>query len=481
MTRSDIEFYLLILIRRLPLLASVVALGTAAGVGLALIVQPSYLATARILVENPTIPAQLARTTVTSTAAEQLLIIHEQFRTREHLLEMADRFGIYDDVSPAPRPEDIVTDMRSRIGFEQMVLDSEGSGTSIISISFQAEDPVLAATVANDLAASLLKASEEARTGRAGDTIRFFEKERVRLQQELADVEKAILDFKNANGDSLPDSLEFRRSRQVALQERLILLDREESALQSRRMNLGRLIGSADPGVPQTPERQMLNELNRAIAAQRSVFAEDSPTIRTLVERKRTLEAMLLSEPAGPGAGEGPAAIDPDTQISRAEIDARLESIAKEKQLISEELRGLSESLARTPASENALNELTRDRDNLQLQYNAAVAKLGEALVGERVEDRTVNERFSIVEHAVPPLRSTGPRRRMIALAGVLAGGVVGAGLILLMELLNGSIRRPEEVSALLQTPMLGVIPIIEPRPRRLVRIMPARLQPLFK
>ena len=70
-------------------------------------------------------------------------------------------------------------------------------------------------------------------------------------------------------------------------------------------------------------------------------------------------------------------------------------------------------------------------------------------------------ERFSLVEPAVAPSAPDKPNRVLIAGAGVAGGLGAGLGFIVLLELLNRSIRRPSELSAHLGIQPFATIPYI--------------------
>ena len=57
---SDIRFYWTLFLRRLPAMAVIFVLCSAIGVGLSLTLPSRYAATARLLVESPQIPDELA-------------------------------------------------------------------------------------------------------------------------------------------------------------------------------------------------------------------------------------------------------------------------------------------------------------------------------------------------------------------------------------------------------------------------------------
>ncbi len=68
-------------------------------------------------------------------------------------------------------------------------------------------------------------------------------------------------------------------------------------------------------------------------------------------------------------------------------------------------------------------------------------------------------QRFSLVEPAVAPAAPDQPNRVLIAGAGVAGGIGAGAAVILLLELLNRSIRRPAELTSRLGIQPFATIP----------------------
>ena len=111
-----------------------------------------------------------------------------------------------------------------------------------------------------------------------------------------------------------------------------------------------------------------------------------------------------------------------------------------------EQLAVLKDSIDRTPANQIALDAMTRDLGNIQGQYNNAVAKLAAARSSEVVEAQAKGERLTVIEAASAPDSPTKPNRMMVAAAGVGGGAALGIALIVLLELLNRSVRRPKDL-----------------------------------
>ncbi|MBW4656740.1 MAG: hypothetical protein KME20_27395 [Kaiparowitsia implicata GSE-PSE-MK54-09C] len=453
LSNIEFRFYLWLFIRRFPLfLIAAVVVGTA-GVALTLLWPTSYQATAKILVESPQIPTELAKSTVPTGAAEQFQIIQEDVLSRQNVLALANQFAIYNGRTNMSE-SDVVDDMMRRLAI-QPTASGGGGGATVYSISFRADWPDTAAALVNHLVTTILDKDVRIRTQRATDTVAFFSRETQRLDNDLQALEGNILAFKNENINALPDSVDFRRERQIAQQQRLLILQQDEVALRKRLSDLQS--GPLDTAAtPLTPTEQSLLALRQSLFQQQALFSDDSPTITALRARIATLESEVVGSAGQSGAPRNARDIEIDS------IDDRLEAIAAERQLIESSIEALDRSIAETPANETKLNALERDRQNVQAQYDSAVARLAEASTGQQIELLLKGERLSLIESAVPPQRSLGPSRSVLVLATFAAAMLAGLAAVITPELLNRKIRRPAEMIGRLQIVPFVTVPYIK-------------------
>jgi hypothetical protein len=178
------------------------------------------------------------------------------------------------------------------------------------------------------------------------------------------------------------------------------------------------------------------------------------------VEGQRAARAL-------PDADGNPAPPTSELDVEIAPIDARLDVSAEEKAIIEKTLADLDDSIKATPANEMLLNGLERELTSLTVQYEAAVANLGQANVGERIEVMSKGERFSLIEPPSEPLAPVRPKRVLIAGAGVMGGVGLGLGFVALLEMLNRSIRRPVEIAERFGAQPFAVLPYIRTRGER--------------
>jgi uncharacterized protein involved in exopolysaccharide biosynthesis len=461
----DFKFYLSLFLRRLPWFAVLMAIGTALGLALASMLPPVYIAQARLLVESEQIPGNLAASTVQTQSTEQIQIIQQRILTRAALLELANRLQVY---APAPSQparvmsaDDTVTDMRERIRIVTTGGPSRRGPEEavIVTVSFEAPTAAMAAQVTNELVTMILNEDVSLRTGVAGQTLDFFVQEVARLDKELAVRGAAILEFKQANKAALPDSLSFRLAQQSAAQERLQQLNRDESALTDRRATLVTLFERtgevAAPAEALTPAEQQLMALRDQLSQALAIYAPQNPRVRLLEQQIAAQEVAVASQLAASGPAAAPDAppLSPyDLQL--ADIDAQLKSITEQKADVAARLADLAITIDATPGNAITLETLDRDYASVRAQYDQAVSNRARAKTGDLIETLSKGQRISIIEQAVAPREPARPNRVAIASAGVGGGIVAGLGLVLLMELLNRSIRRPGEL-----TRRLGITP----------------------
>lgn len=449
---ATIEDYLAVLRRRWLLVVTPAILCLVIAVLVAVALPERFRATARILVESQTIPEALARTTVTSGAVERLRIIEQRLMTRQTLLDIAARFEVFGDRRMTPN--EIVAAMRDATEFRSVALATvrrnEVTATAI-DISFQADRAAVASRVANEFVTLLLQENLRSRGESATDTLAFFSSEATRLGNELRAIEERIKDFKIENESALPDSLDFRRNALLVLQGRSLERERRRIMLMTDRETVSAALEAGfAPGVVLSPQEQELQRLRQALEQSSALYAPSHPTVRTLQARIASLEASL-----GTGAAREPdAAPDPQSPVGpMAELRRRLQAIDRELASIAEQdvqdgtrMREIELSIQRTPEVEIALTVLTRQQQNLQMQYNDALLKRSQAETGERLEVSRASERFEVIEQAQTPPSPEWPNRPLIASAGFGGGLILGFGLMVLVELLNQRIRTPRDL-----------------------------------
>ncbi len=459
--KSELRFYASILLKRLPIVVLVTGLATALAAYVAVTLPATYRAEALLLVEAPQIPDDLATSTVQNNAPEQLDIIQQRLLTRANLLDIANTMNVFPDRG-AMVPDDVVDKMRANTSFRSTFGRDRAT---TLTVAFSAESPETSAAVVNEYVTRVLNENVRLRTGLAEQTLDFFQQEVARLGEDLSRQSARILEFKNRNIGALPEGMDYRMSRQSMLMERRSQLERDQSAVRDMRDRItqifqatGQLPGSVQERM--SPAQQALMEARRELETARSIYSDTNPRVRVLIARVAQLEREVsASSGLAPTNGGDPSTALFDLQMS--ELDARETAINEQLTLVTQELAQLEEAIARTPENAIALQALERDYENISARYNAASQRLATAAVGERIELTSKGQRITVLRQAVVPRAPTSPNRPLILAAGIAAGLGLSGALVVLLELLNRTIRRPADLTRALQISPLGTLPYI--------------------
>lgn len=449
----DLRFYLSLILRRLPVIAAIIFTATTAGVLYAVSLPPVYRAEARLLIENAQIPDELAASTVRSTTEEILLAIQQRIMTRDNLLALADQHDLFDEAQNISDEQKLQA-MGSRIS---IYMPNTQGNTGVVTVSFGASEPELSADVTNEIADQILAWSNELRTKASASTLDFFNQEVARLTDELAQQNAKILEFEQANRDALPESLEFRRTRQSAQQERLLQVDRELASLRDRRQRLtelydrtGRIATNTEA---RTPEQERLDRARQELASALVTFSSSNPRVRALQNEVNALEEAVKEQLDASGGGR----LTP-FEVQMLDIDGQISYLAEQKALVEKDLAELEKNIEATPGNSIKLAELRSNYETLRVQYEEAVASLSEARMGDRIEATDRGQRITVIEKAFPPAFRAEPNRKRISVAAFGAGVILSGALLFLLEILNQTIRRPSELAKVIGAPPFGTV-----------------------
>lgn len=457
---SDIGFYLRLLSRRFPAMAALFLLSTCIGIVSALRAPTVYSTSATLLVEAAQVPEEMVRAMTQIETEEQLSVIQQRLMTRANLLQVARDNNVFPNQS-AMNPDGIAFAMRNRT----WVRRSGGRNrATLMTIGFRGPSPGQVAAVVNQYVTILLEASNELRAGRTEGALEFFEQEVETLSRNLDAKNAEIVEFKTENSNALPESLSFRLSRQALLQERVARAERDIEGLQSQRETIKRIYEATgqlteDGRAQLTPEQARMRQLRGELNVTLSLYSESYPKVKLLRSQIAQLEEkMRASSISEDGEEDGLSPLD----TTLADFDKRAESLRREIARTNEELEKLQESIALTPSNRLRLQSLEREQGNLQGLYAAAINRLSQAQLGERIELSSKGERITVLEPATVPNRPSGPKRGKIMAMGVGVGLALAGGLFVLLELLNQTIRRPIDITRTLNITPLATVPRFE-------------------
>lgn len=274
------------------LAGGVLVAGSAISLQVALMQPRSFESSALIQIDNlqSVNPEGDARTSLASSAwLEQ---IEARLMRRDHLLQILDDYGLFSDL-PATDSEKVAL-LRQTLRIVPVSQRAPVYGVEpamgLLQVTAQADSAELAATLANDLAAQLVALNAEIVEQRVQETAAFYIHEETRLQQQIADVDARISDYRRRNFDVLPTGLHNRTEELLQLGVSIREIDAELVGLRRKQA------ATDDRG--SALERQAAEELQRQISVletQREALQARVAEIEDTARQSVTAEAELAA------------------------------------------------------------------------------------------------------------------------------------------------------------------------------------------
>lgn len=269
--------------RRIMIVLGVAMLGTVCTILYALSHQHLYASTEVLQMQNATIAADLAPSTVAGSSARRLQLIEQQVMSRGAVLETIADLGLFTD-RPAMTESEQVAALRMSVHIEGVAAAREGysdDGTvSLLRITAQWPSAKGAQAIAHEFAQRTIALSIATRLEQARETLAFFEVQETALREDIAGLEAEISGFLAENDLSRPGEAEATRREIETLNEAMLSIDRQMIALQ------GRMTGE---GASRVEKRQREEDL-KVIAG----LNEERALLQGKID---TLQASLQSTP----------------------------------------------------------------------------------------------------------------------------------------------------------------------------------------
>lgn len=270
----------------------------------ALLLPPVYKSSSTILVEGQQIPSELVRSTVTTVVEEAIQVITQQVMSRRKLLDIINRFSLYQDRRNKETSEEIVEKMREDIQLETInadVIDQRTGRASIATIAFnlsyQGKDPEKVQKVANVLASLYLEQNLKDREEKAKTTSTFIGTELKSLEGHINQLEIQIAEFKKKHFHSLPEMAQLNLQMVQRLEQELTQMDQQIKNSIERKIYLGGQLASVDPDLPgikamdgrYADAKQQLEFLTTEYISLKASLSEKHPD---LIKMKKEIESL---------------------------------------------------------------------------------------------------------------------------------------------------------------------------------------------
>jgi len=392
---TDLREYLAILRRHIVQIVAVTTVFAAVAIAVALGLPPVYRSTATILVQEQEIPPDLVRSTITSFADERIQVISQQVMTRAVLLDLVDKYGLYEKYRERETNEELVERMRKDIKLTTVDanVSDRSSGrrvnaTIAFDLSYDSPYPDRAQKVVNELVSLYLQENAKARQQSAAETTAFLTQEADRLAKQIQEIESNLAAFKRRYAGRTPESSAVNMQLAERTESELLRIDREMSMLQDRRLSLEAQLPLIKPNVPLPTNpagepilgpAERLKSLQAQYSSASAKYGSDHPDIRRM---QREIAALKAETGAPETAGESAGTVK--------ELEAELAKLRERYADDHPDVQRLKRSIASLKASDATTRAgVARNRpvpDTLQRPDNPAYVALFSQLESTRRE-----------------------------------------------------------------------------------------------
>lgn len=207
-----------------------------------------------------------------------------------------------------------------------------------------------------------------------------------------------------------------------------------------------------------------------AISPESAPQVLESKTVQSYKEQKAKLEAEYLTNLAI-YKPEFPKMVQLKAQITELEgrikgevaavltsLKAQYEAVKKQEDKVRERLQDTRKEILLTQDKNVDLNLYKRELSTNRELYDGLLQRLKEVGVSSGV----VSNNISVVDAANTPLFPISPNLLKNAGMGLVAGLLLGLGIVFAREQLDDSVKNANEIEAKLGLPLLGIVPLLK-------------------
>jgi polysaccharide biosynthesis transport protein len=351
----------------------------------------------------------------------------------------------------APTPESLVDpDVEQTVlrEFKDRLSVDPVRRSRLVQISFESQDPKVAAQAVNALAANYIQENLESRWQAAQKASEWLSQQLESFKAKLEKSEDDLQEYAQRNGllfleTEKGDTENIVNERLRQLQDELTKAQGERYAKESiyRLTEIGDY--SALPGVVDNKLMQELTarlaEFERQKAALTPTFTSDYPKVKEIQSQIDEIESRLNEE---------------RKRAAQGIVDDYLAATRREN-LVREAFEQQQNQANHVAARTVQYNILKREVDTNKQLYEGLLQRLKEAGVSAGMNASNIR----VVDAAVPPTRPVRPRPVLNLGLALLLGLGCGIGMAFLQEHLDNTLKNSDDIERVLRVPALALIP----------------------
>jgi len=472
-----------VLMRRKVLMLVPWSAAVLGGATLAFLLKPIYFSGVTLLLERPQALSGALGGMVSAIGPEQQAeVMREQVQSSLFLRSVITASGVKSDpatrawalrhadkvpgLSPDERVEAFLVDyLRDNINIRR----GRGNVFQIIVGDYTAERARrLAEAVANEF----VIASKAAQLEAVRATQEFSIEQQQVYKRKLDESEQRLEAFRR---ETISNSMTGSSVNEGNMARARTLLDQTGLDLDEQRQRVAQLhdqfagkVRENDPALLTSPQTNELTGqlvgLERQLATAMLLADPNSDNgagarqgiARKVAELERQFTANAAM--ALPGASSEARDLMVRYRLAQADLQAK----EARRNYLSGQVSAYQSRAVMSPDRDLDLQRLNQEVESNRSFYNSFLEQSSAAQIAEAFENAKVSGRFVVLEPANLPRSPGKPNRPMLVLLSLVMGGVIGVGLVLVVEQHDQSVKNADEVENLLGLPVLGAVQRVE-------------------
>lgn len=429
---------------RRRLMLGVTLAAVALTVAAKLILPPTYVATASVLIDTRNVDPVTGR--ILPPGGNQLTTQIDVITSRAVALKVVDELGLVEGSGPEAEGK--------RIGRAYALLGALSvrptPGSNILRISFRDSDPKFAAAAANAFARAYVSTNLELKIDPSRQQNTWFEEQLRRLRDTVEQRRQALSQYQKEHGIVATDErLDVENSRLNDLSRQLVEAQREHQEALARQRQAAS--GRSAHELPEIMHNSLLQSLQGELVRAEARLAELSERYDRNHPQymMASAEVAALREKIAAETSRATASIDQAVQIAARQVANLQRAFDEQKERILE-LRRQRDEVA----------VLSREVETAQSAYDAALQRANQVNLESQLEQTSV----SVLDGAAVPGKPAPPGLLLSAVLATVFGAMFGAALALLLEMLDRRVRVGDDLTRLAGIEVLAEVPRLRAR-----------------
>ena len=459
--------------------------GAAAASALTFVLPKRFTSQTVVLVDQPTVSAELVKPVITEQTTQRLTSMQEQILSRSRLQPIIERFGLYPSERGTLHMEELVAKLRAAI--EVTPLEPiQGSPTRQfpgfhLNVTF--DDPQTAQRICSEVTSLFLQESAKYTETQGSLATGFLDQQLDESKRKLDEQDGKLAEFKKQYMGSLPDNEQSNLAQLTTLNSQLDAYTQAVSrAQQDKAVNESLLAsqlaswksGNRSDTSGETLDQQ-LSALQDQLGVLQSRYTPDHPDVmktKVQIEQLKKRISGTPKEASTPASGTASAAsaTEPSAvQQLRARLrqdDLSIADLTKRQGQIQAQMSVVQGKIQSSPAVEQQYKELTRNYQTALEGYNELLKHRDQAAMGVALNRQQQGELLRVLDPATLPTTPSFPKLPLFAGGGAAAGLAAAFGILYLIAALDTAMHTERDVETCLQLPVLALVPNVAPAGR---------------